>query len=237
MNNTLPLFQQYTSYDTKIVKTATRYGLYLIGGTAIDLLCRYYSVPFWRSRSDNDLDFWAAYDNSHKDKFVRHIRRTLEFVVKEDSDYMLFLESPTIHADILIDYDHNNCKFGYTVNDIKVMSPIYLFASKFDRYVNCNNARRKTTDFKDLQTLLLLMFLHLQDDFLSNNETADGLFGCKHFVALSKANACLFLYKRKHSTADEIQNLNRLSCTIKTRHLSDEAENIHTPSASSWSFL
>ena len=47
MSNTLPLFQQYTPYDTKIVKTATRYGLYLIGGTAIDLLCRYYSIPFW----------------------------------------------------------------------------------------------------------------------------------------------------------------------------------------------
>lgn len=46
MNNPVPLFQQYTPYDTEIVKTATRYGLYLIGGTAIDLLCRYYSVPF-----------------------------------------------------------------------------------------------------------------------------------------------------------------------------------------------
>ena len=159
MSNTLPLFQQYTPYDTKIVKTATRYGLYLIGGTAIDLLCRYCSIPFWRSRSDNDLDFWTAYGNSHKDKFIRHIKRTLGFVVKEDSDYMLSLESSTIHTDtdILIDYDRNSCKFGYTVNDIKVMSPIYLFASKFDRYVNCNNVQRKTADFKDLQTLLLLI--------------------------------------------------------------------------------
>ena len=129
----LPLFQQYTPYDTEIVMAATRYGLYLIGGTAIDLLCRYYSVPFWRSRSDNDLDFWTAYDNSHKDKFIH------------------------ADTDILIDYDRNNCKFGYTVNDIKVMSPIYLFVSKFDRYINSNNAQRKNTDFKDLQTLLLLI--------------------------------------------------------------------------------
>lgn len=159
MSNTLPLFQQYTPYDTKIVKTATRYGLYLIGGTAIDLLCRYYSIPFWRSRSNNDLDFWTTYNNRHKDRFIRHIKSTLGFVVKEDSDYMFSLESSTIHTDtdILIDYDRNNSKFGYTVNGIKVMSPIYLFASKFDRYVNCNNAQRKTTDFKDLQTLLLLI--------------------------------------------------------------------------------
>lgn len=37
------------------------------------------------------------------------------------------------------------------------MSPIYLFVSKFDRYINSNNAQRKNTDFKDLQTLLLLI--------------------------------------------------------------------------------
>lgn len=174
MSNTLPLFQQYTPYDTKIVKTATRYGLYLIGGTAIDLLCRYYSVPFWRSRSNNDLDFWTTYDNSHKDRFIRHIKHTLGFVVKEDSDYMLSLESSTIHTDtdILIDYDRNNCKFGYTFNDIKVMSPIYLFASKFDRYVNCNNAQRKTTDFKDLQTLLLLIERTNGFDELENHLSA-----------------------------------------------------------------
>ena len=123
MSNTLPLFQQYTPYDTKIVKTATRYGLYLIGGTAIDLLCRYYSIPFWRSRSNNDLDFWTTYDNNHKDRFIRHIKRTLGFVVKEDSDYMLSLESSTIHTDtdILIDYDRNNCKFGYTMTLSKIL--------------------------------------------------------------------------------------------------------------------
>lgn len=37
------------------------------------------------------------------------------------------------------------------------MSPIYLFTSKFDRYLNCNNKQRKNTDFKDLQTLLILI--------------------------------------------------------------------------------
>lgn len=159
MSNAQPLFRQYTPYDTKIVKAATRHGLYLIGGTAIDLLCKYYSIPFWRSRSDNDLDFWTACDNSHKDKFICHIKRTLGFVIKEHSDCMLSLESSAIHTDtdILIDYDRNNSRFGHTVNDIKVMSPIYLFTSKFDRYVNCNNAQRKTTDFKDLQTLLLII--------------------------------------------------------------------------------
>lgn len=174
MSNTLPLFQQYTPYDTEIVKTATRYGLYLIGGTAIDLLCRYYSIPFGRNRSDNDLDFWTAYDNSHKDKFIRNIKHTLGFVVKEDSDYMLSLESSNIHTDtdILIDYEYNNNRFGCIINDIKVMSPIYLFASKFDRYVNCSNVQRKTTDFKDLQTLLLLIERTNGFDELENHLSA-----------------------------------------------------------------
>ena len=141
MSNILPLFQQYTPYDTKIVKTATRYGLYLIGGTAIDLLCRYYSVPFWRSRSNNDLDFWTAYDNSHKDRFVRHIKRTLGFVVKEDSGYMLSLESSSIHTDtdILIDYDRKNRKFGYAVNDIKVMSTLLLLIERTNGFDELEN--------------------------------------------------------------------------------------------------
>lgn len=159
MSDNLTPFQQYTPYDTDIVKMASQYDLYLIGGTAIDFLCRYYSIPFWRKRSDNDLDFWTTYKNSQKDNFINYIKCNWGFIVKEDSDYMLSLKSYTIHTDtdILIDYDCNNSKFGHTVNDIKVMSPIYLFTSKFDRYLNCNNKQRKTTDFKDLQTLLILI--------------------------------------------------------------------------------
>ena len=37
------------------------------------------------------------------------------------------------------------------------MSPVYLFASKFDRYLNSNNQVRKETDFKDLQVLLKII--------------------------------------------------------------------------------
>lgn len=87
---------------------------------------------------------------------------------------MLSLESSSIYTDmdILIDYDLNNSRFGYTVNDINVMSPIYLFTSKFDRYVNCNNAQRKTTDFKDLQTLLLLIERTNGFDELENHLSA-----------------------------------------------------------------
>lgn len=156
MSNTLPLFQQYTPYDTEIVKTATRYGLYLIGGTAIDLLCRYYSVPFWRNRSDNDLDFWTSFANKERDRFVKQVGGKFGIGIEDSSDYMvsLELEKVKIETDVLIDYDCANTKFASSINGICVMSPIYLFSSKFDRYINTANIQRKETDFYDLRTLL-----------------------------------------------------------------------------------
>ena len=159
MNNPVPLFQQYTPYDTEIVKTATRYGLYLIGGTAIDLLCRYYSVPFWRNRSDNDLDFWTSFANKERDRFVKQVGSKFGIGVEDSSEYMvsLELEKVKIETDILIDYDCANTKFASFINGICVMSPIYLFSSKFDRYINTANIQRKKTDFYDLRTLLSII--------------------------------------------------------------------------------
>ena len=159
MSNTPTLFQQYTPYDTEIVKTATQYSLYLIGGTAIDLLCRYYSIPFWRNRSDNDLDFWTSFANKERDRFVKQVGSKFGIGVEDSSDYMVSLElkKVKIETDILIDYDCANTKFAYYINGIFVMSPIYLFSSKFDRYINTANIQRKKTDFYDLRTLLSII--------------------------------------------------------------------------------
>ncbi|EHP51036.1 hypothetical protein [Odoribacter laneus] len=159
MSNTPTLFQQYTPYDTEIVKTATRYDLYLIGGTAVDLLCRYYSIPFWRNRSDNDLDFWTSSANKERNRFVKQVGRKFGISVENSSDYMvsLELEKVKIEADILIDYDCTNTKFTSSIDGICVMSPIYLFSSKFDRYINTANIQRKKTDFYDLRTLLSII--------------------------------------------------------------------------------
>ena len=153
------IFEQYTEFDTDIVKAASKYELYLIGGTAIDLLCNYYSVQFWRSRSDNDLDFWTSYDNQDRKKFINHIKDSFSFEPKETSDYMVSLESSNIKTDvdILIDRECNNKHFTHSTGGINVMSPIYLFSSKFDRYINCSNIQRKEIDFKDLRTLLSII--------------------------------------------------------------------------------
>lgn len=159
MKNPLPLFQQYTPYDMEIVMNATRCNLYLIGGTAIDLLCRYYSVPFWRNRSNNDFDFWTSSDNQGKDRFIKLLSKEFGIADEYSSDYhvSLTLRKAHIDTDILIDYDCTNKQFAISVNGIFIMSPTYLFASKFDRYINCSNQQRKDTDFKDLQVLLSII--------------------------------------------------------------------------------
>ncbi len=159
MSNTRPLFQQYTPYDTEIVEMASRCGLYLIGGTAIDLLCNYYSVRFGRNRSDNDLDFWTSFANKERNRFVKQVGSKFGISVEDNSDYMvsLELEKVKIETDILIDYDCANTKFTSSINGICVMSPIYLFSSKFDRYINTANIQRKKTDFYDLRILLSII--------------------------------------------------------------------------------
>ena len=52
-----PLFENYTTIDEPIVRLASSYQLYLIGGTVIDMLCRNYEVSNNRNRSNNDIDF------------------------------------------------------------------------------------------------------------------------------------------------------------------------------------
>lgn len=159
-NRQKAIFEQYTVFDIDIAKITSNYRLYLIGGTAIDLLCNYHSVPFWRSRSNNDFDFWASFDNQQNtNEFIEYIRDSFRFDIIEDSDYMITLESSYVKADvdILIDCDYNNKQFTHSAGGINVMSPIYLFSSKFDRYINCNNSQRKEIDFKDLRTLLSII--------------------------------------------------------------------------------
>lgn len=97
------------------------------------------------------------------------------------------------------------------MSDIQPVSILFLRVSgrKIRQFESALNNCGEVT--KSEQTLFFRACLNLR----TRKETTDGLFSCKHFVTLSKANACLFLYKRKHSTTDGIQNLNRLLTVIK----------------------
>lgn len=160
LNIIKPLFENYTTVDEPIVRLASNYQLYLIGGTAIDMLCRHYGVSNNRSRSNNDIDFLSFATNRPKTReYVHKLMYQHGFTKDIDSDYMItaFNNDVGVDVDILIDYGSNNLEYGMTVNGILVMSPCYMVYSKLDRYLNSINEERRKIDIADIETLLKIM--------------------------------------------------------------------------------
>lgn len=155
-----PLFENYTTVDESIVRLASNYQLHLIGGTAIDMLCRYYGISNNRSRSNNDIDFLSfAVNLSQTREYVEEIMYQYGFTKDIDSKYMITAVNNTVrtNVDILIDYNSNSPEYGMTVNGILVMSPCYMVYSKLDRYLNSINEERRKIDIADIETLLKIM--------------------------------------------------------------------------------
>lgn len=156
-----PLFENYTTIDEPIVRLASNYQLYLIGGTAIDMLCRHYGISNNnRNRSNNDIDFLSfAVNLSRTQEYVEELMYQYGFTKGIDSKYMITAVNNTVKVDvdILIDYDSNNSEYGMTVNGILVMSPCYMVYSKLDRYLNSINEERRKIDIADIETLLKIM--------------------------------------------------------------------------------
>ena len=144
------LFSIYSDLDEEIIKEASRNELYLIGGTAIEIWLNYLKLKGWRKRSDNDLDFlinrasitqlprFKQYlrDNGLKDitKDVGHSR-----FESKDVTVDLFL-LPKYDAKVLLKPDMYNIatltEINKKVTSYKVMSPVILFVSKFNRVVH-----------------------------------------------------------------------------------------------------
>ena len=155
-----PLFENYTTVDEPIVRLASNYQLYLIGGTAIDMLCRHYGISNNRNRSNNDIDFLSfAVNLSRTQEYVEELMYQYGFTKGIDSKYMITATNHDagVDVDILIDYDSNNPEYGTTVNGILVMSPCYMVYSKLDRYLNSINEERRKIDIADIETLLKIM--------------------------------------------------------------------------------
>lgn len=155
-----PLFENYTTIDETIVRLASNHRLYLIGGTAIDMLCRNYGVSNNRSRSNNDIDFLSFATNlPQTQEYVKKLMYQYGFTKDIDSKYMITAVNNAVgvDVDILIDYDSNSPEYGMTVNGILVMSPCYMVYSKLDRYLNSINEERRKIDIADIETLLKIM--------------------------------------------------------------------------------
>ena len=154
------LFESYTTIDEPIVRLASNYQLYLIGGTAIDMLCQHYGISNNRSRSNNDIDFLSfAVNLSQTQRYVSKLVNQYNFKKDIESDYMITTtnKSMGIDVDILIDYDNSNRQYGMTVNNILVMSPCYMVYNKLDRYLSSTSEERKKIDIADIETLLKIM--------------------------------------------------------------------------------
>lgn len=155
-----PLFENYTTVDEPIVKLASSYQLYLIGGTAIDMLCRNYEVSNNRNRSNNDIDFLSfAVNLSKTQEYVNKLMYLYNFKKDIESNYMITMNNSSVgvDVDILIDYDQTNLQYSMIVNNVLVMSPCYMVYNKLDRYLNSVNEERRKIDIADIETLLKIM--------------------------------------------------------------------------------
>lgn len=160
LNAIKPLFESYTSIDETVVRSASNHKLYLIGGTAIDMLCRHYGISNNRNRSNNDIDFLSFATNlSQTQEYVKELVYRYNFKKDIDSEYMITAKNDNlgIDVDILIDYENNNIQYGMTVNDVLVMSPAYMVYTKLDRYLSSSNEERRRIDIADIETLLKIM--------------------------------------------------------------------------------
>lgn len=161
LNAIRPLFESYTSIDETVVRSASNHKLYLIGGTAIDMLCRHYGINNNRNRSNNDIDFLSFATNiSLTREYVAKLISLYNFKKDIDSEYMVTLKKNDtlgVDVDILIDYENNNLQYGMTVNDVLVMSPAYMVYTKLDRYLSSSNEERRRIDIADVETLLKIM--------------------------------------------------------------------------------
>lgn len=160
LNAIKPLFESYTSIDETVVRSASNHKLYLIGGTAIDMLCRHYGISNNRNRSNNDIDFLSFATNlSQTQEYVKELVYRYNFKKDIDSEYMITAKNDNlgVDVDILIDYENNNLQYGMTVNDVLVMSPAYMVYTKLDRYLSSSNEERRRIDIADIETLLKIM--------------------------------------------------------------------------------
>lgn len=189
----MELFEAYTSTDHQLVKDLSKFGCYLIGGTAIDYWCNKFNLKKARHRSKNDIDFYSPANNKQLSN-VKEYLQTNGFVGSVDG-YVINVARPGQEVDILLDYEKLPSWMFLKQDGIAIMSPVYLFSSKFERYINTTNKQRRDTDKVDLiQLLWIIDHLNLTDkleDFLANNRS----FTVIHEVELNKL---ISLYNEKH---------------------------------------
>jgi hypothetical protein len=165
----IELFSIYSDLDEEIIEKASECNLYLIGGTAIEIWLNHLRLKGWRKRSLNDFDFIINEASSNQLNRFRKFLKSKGFKIIGN----LRLKRDKITIDFF-DYGNSNYEFDEnllrpdmlkTENSIKLMSPIFLFSSKFIRVRLINSIKIKNEiqndrykkDLKDLKDLLLII--------------------------------------------------------------------------------
>lgn len=158
------IFEAYTEHDDRIAKALSSFGCYLIGGTAIDAYCQQLSIKKARKRSYNDLDFYTPATNKHI-KNVEIYLKDNGFDIEVTSPYQIISSNKIlgIDVDVLIDFGKENKKMFNQIKGLNVMHPVYLFKSKFQRYLTSRGERRKTDEIDLLQLLSIINKLNEVD--------------------------------------------------------------------------
>ena len=159
LNIIKPLFEVYTVLDESIVKIAYSHNLYLIGDTAIDVLCHHYGVSNDRHRSSNFIDFLSFDINLEQvQEYADKLTRQYNFEKDIDEYCMITMSNNDgVSINIAIDDDQNNIRYSMTINGILVMSPSYMLYNKLNRYLNSIDAERRSIDSPYIETLLKIM--------------------------------------------------------------------------------
>ncbi len=157
------LYSVYSMLDEKVLNICNAHHCFLIGGTALEILMNFNNLKFNRKRSENDFDFVMRISNSPHLKVIDlELCHLEDFTKTGDDRIMVNFNSDLVEVDILVTAEKIEQQDILSVGDYRIMSPVWMFASKFSRYIsidprlNYDKFERDRRDLFDLLTLINL---------------------------------------------------------------------------------
>lgn len=141
---------RYSDFDYKIIREATKQGLPLTGGTALEIWASYFGRTDVRKRSDNDLDFMASN--------LLDYQSFADWCVEN-------VDSSKVSVDVYLFKSQDYTDYIRTVDDVLVMSLPFILFTKL--------VRRTDRDIQDIKWVLSLN--QLSDETLSKELSDIGL--------------------------------------------------------------
>jgi len=154
------LFTVYSDLDEEVLKICNSHHCFLIGGTALEILMNFNNLKFNRKRSDNDFDFVMRISNSPHIKMIdQDLCHLSDFTKTGDDRIMVNFNSDLVEVDILVTAEKIDQQDILTIGDYKIMSPVWMFASKFSRYIFIDPLKQQEKFERDRNDLFDLLSL------------------------------------------------------------------------------